>query len=89
MGSHDAREVADLSEYRRKREGDADAAVLAVFARVTGRPMHLVNRTPEELAERRSRALRRRAERSERIRARLESDGPVYQDDDPDGIIGA
>jgi len=88
VGTHDADEVIDLAEYRRRREDGADAAVLALFARVTGKPMHLVNRTPEELEERRKRALRRRAERSQRIRMQIENGVLVYQDDDPDGMIG-
>lgn len=89
MESHDAGEVIDFSAFRDRRNTDAEAALLTLFSRVTGRPMHLVNRTPEELAERRNRALRRRAERVERLRAHLERGDLVYQDDDPDGIIGA
>lgn len=89
MTSHDADEVIDLAEFRRQRDDAADAAVLALFSTLTGRPMHRVNRTPEELAERRNRALRRRAERASWISARLESGDVVYQDDDPDGIIRA
>lgn len=89
MTSHEADNVTDLAEYRRHRAGAADAAVLAIFSQITGRPLHLVSRTPEELAAREERAEVRRAARRERIRMQLENGVLVYQDDDPDGIIGA
>lgn len=89
MASRNDDGVIDFTAFRDRRNSNAEAAVLTLFSQVTGKPMHLVNRSPEELAARRDRALRRRAERVERIRMVIESGTLVYQDDDPDGIIGA
>lgn len=81
--------MIDLDDYRRQRAQAANAAVLALFSGALGVPLRLVARTPEELAEREARAAERRAARRDRLRLLLESGSLVYQDDDPDGMIGA